>query len=253
MNKPIYLGQSILDISKTLMHDFWYRYLKLKHDDKIKLWYTDEDSFVIEVKTEDLYTDISAEIKKWYDTSNYEKDDNKPLPIGINKRVPGLFKDELGGKIVTEFCAIRAKTYTFAVDDGKKLKENKKAKGTKKCVIENDLMLQDYKNALFNDEVIQKSQLKFKSDCHDVYTKKINKIVLSSNDDKRTQIFDKITTYPSETSVFKVCENEVINVCNTKKILGKINDESEYKLLYSIFLNYMKKKCTTEMVKHCNI
>ena len=86
---------------------------------------------------------------------------------------------------MTDFCAIRAKTYAFAVDGGKKIKENKKAKGTKKCVIKNGLMLQDYKNSLFNDEVIRKSQLRFKSNCHNVYTEKINKIVLSSNDDKR--------------------------------------------------------------------
>ena len=129
-------------------------------------------------------------------TSNYDKNDNRPLPIGINKKIPGLFKDELGGKIMTEFCAIRPKTYAFAVDDGNKIKENKKAKGTKKCVIKNELMLQDYKNSLFNDEVIRKLQLRFKSDCHDVYTEKINEIALSSNDDKRIQTFDKITTYP---------------------------------------------------------
>ena len=86
MNKPIYLGQSILDISKTLMYEFWYDYLKPKYNDKIKLCYTDTDSFVIEVKTEDLYADISADVEKWYDTSNYDKDDNRPLPIGINKK-----------------------------------------------------------------------------------------------------------------------------------------------------------------------
>ena len=143
MNKPIYLGQSILDISKTLMYEFWYGYLKPKYNDKIKLCYTDTDSFVIEVKTEYLYADVSADIEKWYDTSNYDKDDNRPLPTGKNKKVPGLFKDELGGKIMTEFCAIRAKTYVFAVDGGKKIKENKKAKGTKKSVLKNELMLQD--------------------------------------------------------------------------------------------------------------
>ena len=141
MNKPIYLGQSILDISKTLMYEFWYGYLKPKYSDKIKLCYTDTDSFVIEVKTEDSYADLSDDVKKWYDTSNYDKNYNRPLPIGMNKKVPGLFKDELGGKIMTDFCAIRAKTYAFAVDGGKKIKENKKAKGTKKCVIKNELML----------------------------------------------------------------------------------------------------------------
>ena len=185
MNKPMYLGQSILDISKTLMYEFWHGYLKRKYGDKIKLCYSDTDSFVIEVITENLSTDISADVEKWYDTSNHDKDDNRFLPIGMNKKVSGLFKYELGGKIMTDLCAIRAKTYAFAVDDGRKIEEKKKAKGTKKCVIKNDLMLQDYKNSLFNDEVIRKSQLRFKSDCHDVYTEKINKIALSSNDDKK--------------------------------------------------------------------
>ena len=129
MNKPIYLGQSILDISKTLMYKFWYGYLKPKYGHKIKLCYTDTDSFVIEVKAEDLYADISADVEKCYDTSNYDKEDNKPLPIGRNKKAPGLFKDELGAKIMTEFCAIRAKTYAFAVNDGKKkIKKIKKLK-----------------------------------------------------------------------------------------------------------------------------
>ena len=103
---------------------------------------------------------------------------------------------------------------------------------------------------MFNDEVIRKSQLRFKSDFHNVYTEKINKIALSSNDDKRIQTFDKISTYPYETSVFKVCENEMKNICNAKETLGK-NDE-----LYvtsSIFLNYMKRKCAMEMKKHVKI
>ena len=119
MNKPIYLGQSILDISKTLMYESWYGYLKPKYGDKIKLCYIDTDSFVIEVKTKDLYTDISDDVKKWYDTSNYDKNHNRPLPIGMNKKIPNLFKNELREKIMTKFCAIRAKTYAFAVDDGK--------------------------------------------------------------------------------------------------------------------------------------
>ena len=251
MNKPIYLGQSILDISKTLMYEFWYDYLKPKYTDNIKLRYADADSFVIEVKTEDLYADISADVKKWFDTSNYDEIDNRPLTIGINKKVPGLFKDELGGKIMTEFCTIRAKTCAFAVDDGKKIKENKKAIETKKCVIKKDLILQDYKKSLFNDEVIIKSQLRFKSGYHDVYTEKINKIALSCNDDKRIQTFDKITTYPYGTNVFKVCENEMINVCNAKEILGKTNKESETELYKacSTFLKYIKRMETKKCCK----
>ena len=106
-------------------------------------------------------------------------------------------------------------------------------------------MLQDYKNSLFNDEVIRKSQLIFKSAHHDVYTEKINEIARSSNDDKRIQPFDKITTYPCGTSVFKICENEMKNICNAKETFGKINDESY--VTCNIFLNYMKRKCTMEM------
>ena len=104
-------------------------------------------------------------------------------------------------------------------------------------------MLQDYKNSQFNDEVIRKSQLRFKSDCHDVYTEKINKIALSSNDDKRIQTFDKITTYPYGTSVFKVCENEMINVYNPKETLRKINDgfEGELYITCSMFLIIWKE------------
>ena len=97
MNKPIYLGQAILDISKTRMYEFWYDYIKLKYGDKATLCYRDTDSFIIHIKTEDIANDVS----KWFDTSEYDKKDNRPLLIGINKKVIGIFKDELKGKIMT--------------------------------------------------------------------------------------------------------------------------------------------------------
>ena len=128
MNKPIYLGQAILDLSKTLMYEFWYDYIKPKYGDKARLCYMDTDSFVINIKTEDFYKDIASDVERWFDTSNYEKKDNRSLPIGKNKKVIGLFKDELGGKIVAEFCALRAKAYTYKLDDDT---EHKKAKGAK--------------------------------------------------------------------------------------------------------------------------
>ena len=103
MNKPIFLGQAILDISKTLMQEFWYDYIKLKHGDKARLCYADTDSLVIDVETEDFYEYIAGDVEKWFDTSNYDEKDNRPLPIGINKKVIGMFKDELGGKIMIEF------------------------------------------------------------------------------------------------------------------------------------------------------
>ena len=108
MNKPIYLGLSILEISKTLMYEFWYDYMKPKYSDKVKLCYMDTDSFIMHIKTEDFYKDIADDVEKRFDTSNYEV--NRPLLIGKNKKVIGLMKDELGGKIMTEFVALRPKT-----------------------------------------------------------------------------------------------------------------------------------------------
>ena len=121
-NKPIYLGLSILDISKILMYEFWYDYMKPKYDNDVKLCYMDTDSFVMNIKTEDFYKYIANNVGKRFDTSNYEVD--RPLPTGKNKNVIGLMKDELGGKIITEFINLRPKAYTYLTDDGK---EDKKA------------------------------------------------------------------------------------------------------------------------------
>ena len=102
-------------------------------------------------------------------------------------------KDELGGRIIREFVALRPKTYSYLTDD---CNEDKKAKGTKKCVIKRMIKFDDCKKCLLNDEVVLKSQQRFKSKGHDVYTENINKIGLSSNDDKRLVASDKITSYP---------------------------------------------------------
>ena len=131
----------------------------------------------------------------------------------MNKKVIGLFKDKLGGKIMKEFCGLRAKTYTYLMDDDN---EKKKPKGIKKCVIKCKLMFENYKDSLFNNKTILKSQLRFKIDHHDVYTEEVNKIALSSNDNKRLQIFDRVTTYPYGTNAIKVCESEILikMLCN---------------------------------------
>ena len=113
MNKPIYLGQAILDISKILMYEFLYDCLIPKYGDKVKLCYMDTDSFIILLETEDFYKDIAKDVNKWFDTSGYDKKDNRPLSIGINKKVFGTHKDELDGKIMIEFCGPRAKTYAY--------------------------------------------------------------------------------------------------------------------------------------------
>ena len=180
----------------------------------------DTDGFVINVKTEDFYKDISNDVEKWFDTSNYVENDKRLLPIGKNKKVIGLFKDELGGKIITEFVALRAKVYTYLIDgynddDYHKNKIiSKKAKGTKKCVIKRELVIENYKDSLLNDKITLKSQQRFKSDHHKVYTEEVNKIALSGNDDKRLQIINKVTTYPYETNAFKVCESEMLTKLN---------------------------------------
>ena len=191
MNKPIYLGLSVLESSKLLMYEFWYDYMKPKYGDNVKLCYMDTDSFIMNIKTEDFYRDIANDVEKRFDTSNYECD--RPLPTGMNKKVIGLMKDELGGRVITEFVALRPKTYSYLTDD---CKEDKKARGTKKCVIKRMIKSDTYKNCLLNSEVILKSQQRFISKRHDVYTENSNKIALSSNDDKTIVSSDKITSYP---------------------------------------------------------
>ena len=141
MNKSIYLGLSILDISKILMYEFWYDYMKPKYGDNVKLCYMDTDSFIMSIKTKDFYKDIANDVEKWFDTSNYEV--NRPLPTRKNKKVIGLMKGELGGKIITEFITLRAKTYSYLINN---CKEDKKAKGTKKCVMKRMIKFDDYKN-----------------------------------------------------------------------------------------------------------
>ena len=188
MNKPIYLGLPILEIGKILMYEFWYDYMKPKYNDNVRLCYMDTDSFIMNIKTNDFYKDIANDVENRFDTSNYEVNTSetsalarRPLPTGKNKKIIGLMKDELGGKIITEFVTLRPKTYSFLIDDGK---EDKKAKGTKKCVIKKMIKFNDYKKCLLNDEIILKSQQRFISNKHDVYTEKINKIALSNNADK---------------------------------------------------------------------
>ena len=215
MNKPMYLGQAVLDISKTLMYEFWYDYLQPKYGDKVRLCCMNTDSFVTYIGTEDFYKDIANDVDKWFDTSNYNKKDERPLPIGKNKKVIRMFKDELGGKIMTEFCALRAKAYSYKLDDDT---ENKKAKGTKKCIVKRELTFKNYVDCLFNDKTVIKSQQRFRSDHHRVCTEEVNKIALSSNDDKRLQTSDKVTTYPYGTNAFKGCESEILVKLKQKPI-----------------------------------
>ena len=180
MNKPVYLGQAILDLSKIRMYEFHYDYMKQKYnDDRIQLCYMDTDSLVYSIKTKDFYADITDDIPTRFATSGYIPD--RHLPIGLNKKVIGLMKDELGGTIMTEFVALRPKLYSYRVLDGV---ENKTCKGIKKCIVKKTLMFKDYKNCLFNSDTTYRSQLMFRSIKHEVHMIEVNKVAFNRDDDK---------------------------------------------------------------------
>ena len=131
-NKPVYVGQAILDLSKTLMFDFHYSYIKEKYENKAELLFTDTDSLMYCISTDDFYKDISHDIKNKFDTSDYPPNHKSGIPTGVNKKVIGMFKDEVAGKQITHFVGLRPKLYSYKVEDEKELK---KCKGIKKNVV----------------------------------------------------------------------------------------------------------------------
>ena len=191
MNKPVYLGMCILDLSKTIMYDFHYNYIKPKYGEKAKLLFTDTDSFLYEIETEDFYKDISGDVKDRFDTSDYPKNHPSGIPTGINKKVLGMFKDEAAGKRIKEFVGLRAKLYSFIMEDGK---ENKRCKGVKKQVVESSITHEDYKTCLRTGKEQLRKQNILRSYEHEVFTEEVNKIALSALDDKRHILSDGIHT-----------------------------------------------------------
>ena len=187
MNKPVYLGMCILELSKTLMFDFHYKYIKQKYGDNAKLLFTDTDSFLYEIKTDDFYKDISGDVRDRFDTSDYPENHPSGIPTGINKKVLGMFKDEVAGKIITEFVGLRAKLYSFKMEDGK---ENKRCKGVKKQVVKKSITHEDYKTCLLSGKEILRKQNILRSYDHEVYTEEVNKVALSAEDNKRYILSD---------------------------------------------------------------
>ena len=122
------------------MYEFWYDYINPKYEGKSKLRYMDTEAFVIHIRAGDFYQDIANDVEEWFDTSNYSKDDKRPLPIDKKKKKIGFFKDKLRGKIMKEFVELKAKTYAYLMDDDT---EHTKAKGTKKFVIKREVMLKN--------------------------------------------------------------------------------------------------------------
>jgi hypothetical protein len=190
-NKPIYLGMCILDLSKTLMYDFHYNYIKNKYADRARLLFTDTDSLAYEIKTEDFYEDIASDIDSRFDTSEYPRDHPSGIKAGVNKKVIGMFKDEASGKQIEEFVGLRAKLYSYKMFDGE---EHKKCKGVKKNVVKKSITHDDYKDCLFTKREQMRKMNVIRSHLHDMYTEEVNKVALSSEDDKRVIMEDGVHT-----------------------------------------------------------
>ena len=221
MNKPTYIGQAILDISKTLMYEFFYDYLKPKYGDKIKICYMDTDSFILHIQTEDFYKDISHDVNEWFDTSEISKKANRPITPRINKKELGMMKFELGDDEMIECTNARAKLYAYLYQKrNNEIHESKRAKGTKKCITKKELTYQDFKDSVENGTIKRKIQYRFKSDHHNIFTEKIKKISIISNDDKRIQAFDKSIRYQYGTNSFQICLSELIFKKSNKLLIS---------------------------------
>ena len=189
-NKPVFCGMAILDISKSLMYDFHYNYILPKYGKNQKLLFTDTDSLCYEIGTDDFYEDISGDVEGYFDTSNFLKDHPSGIQ-GKNKKVPGMMKDEAGGRIIEEFVGLRAKLYSYKMFEGK---EEKKCKGIKRSVVKKDISHEDYRYCLFSEKPQMRKMNVIRSRGHEIFSETVNKIALSANDDKRIIMKDKIST-----------------------------------------------------------
>ena len=173
------------------MYDFHYNYIKQKYGDKAKLLFTDTDSLMYEIQTEDFYKDISSDVKHTFDTSDYPPDHPSGIPSEFNKKVLGMFKDEVGGKVIDELVGLRAKLYSYKMFEGE---ESKNAKELKKWVVKKSIAHEHYKKCLFTGkEQLQKMNV-IRSYRHEVYTEEVNKIALCPSDDKRHILEDGVHT-----------------------------------------------------------
>ena len=186
LNKPIYVRMSVLDLSKHLMYDFYYNTLKARYGENVRLLYADTDSLIVKVDTEDIYADMSQNLDD-YDTSNYPAD--HPLFSTANKKVIGKFKDELGGKVMTEFIGIRPKMYSFVGEES-----GKRAKGVKKSVLCKTITHEDYKKCLFEKKVYSRDMPGLRSYNHVIKGETVHKVALAPLDTKRYILPDGIST-----------------------------------------------------------
>ena len=187
LNKPVYVGMTVLDLSKLLMYQFWYKVLKPRYPEgKVRLCYTDTDSLILQVYTDDVYDDMKQNLDE-YDTSNYPPE-HKTYSTA-NKKVVGKMKDELGGKVMTEFVGLRSKMYSYVGEES-----GKRAKGVKKTVLRNTVCHEDYKACLLNQAECSRQMPGLRSHSHRIYGETVTKIALSPLDTKRYILADGITT-----------------------------------------------------------
>ncbi|XP_028415651.1 uncharacterized protein LOC114544475 [Dendronephthya gigantea] len=191
LNRPIYVGFTILDLSKVLMYQFHYEYMKPKYEYNAKLLFTDTDSLCYEIKTDDVYQDMLQDIDL-FDTSEYARD--HPLHSLTNKKVLGKMKDETHGIPIQEFVGLRPKMYSILYTENDKQVEKKTAKGIKKSVTKRKLRHTNYKECLFDKKRTMASMNQIRSERHEIYSIKLNKIGLSPYDDKRYIINDGVNT-----------------------------------------------------------
>jgi hypothetical protein len=193
LNKPIFIGQTVLDESKFIMQDFRYNFMQKKFNPQnIEVLFTDTDSLCYHIKHEDPYK-VVAENKYMFDLASYPKDHELYDPT--NNKVIGKFKDESisnGVHYIKEFVALRAKLYAYSQTDDKD--EHKKCKGVKSSVVKKDIKLQNYKEALFDGTDMRVKMNTFRSYGHQIYTEQITKTALSRNDDKCYILDDQIHT-----------------------------------------------------------
>ena len=189
LNRPAYVGMCILDLSKTLMYDFHYNYIKDKYGDKAKLLFTDTDSLTYEIEAEDVYKNFWNDKDK-FDNSDYPK--SSPYFDKVNKKVIGKFKDEAAGVPICEFVGLRSKMYSYIKDNKK---GGKTAKGIKKNVIKEDITHEDYKDTLSNNREMYHKMKTMRSQNHELSSYEINKVSLSCFDDKRFIHEDGKTSY----------------------------------------------------------
>ncbi len=187
LNRPIYVGFAILDLSKLLMYQFHYEYMKPKYGCNGKLLFTDTDSLCYEIKTDDVYQDMLQDIDL-FDTSEYTQD--HPLHSLTNKKVLGKMKDETHGIPIQEFVGLRPKMYSILYIENDKQVEKKTAKGIKKSVTKRKLRHTSYRECLFEKRQTMTSMNQIRSESHEIYSIKLNKIGLSPYDDKRYVLND---------------------------------------------------------------